>query len=286
MKSRSLNPYSIKTGNKDMNTDMRSVYVIAKREFLDAIRNRWFFFFAILFILLDSTVAYSGIVSGGDNTFLKPAVSLLNLALILVPLMALIMGANSFTGAKESWELLLIQPISRKEAVLGKYLGLGIAITATLLLGFISAGLILILNIGSKELSHFLLLVFLSILLSLIFLSIASLVSITLGEKAKSIGISFMLWFWFVIIYDFILVGLTLAYGELIIALLFLNPADLVRTTLLTSLGSAALVGPAGAVLHKTLGSVTGIIVSLIVLLAWLLLPLLVALFIFERKDI
>jgi len=95
-----------------------------------------------------------------------------------------------------------------------------------------------------------------------------------------------MLWFWFVIIYDFILVGLTLAYGELIIALLFLNPADLVRTTLLTSLGSAALVGPAGAVLHKTLGSVTGIIASLIVLLAWLLLPLLVALFIFERKDI
>jgi len=269
-----------------MHTDMRSVYVIAKREFLDAIRDRWFFFFAVLFILLDSTVAYSGIVSGGDNTFLKPAVSLLNLALILVPLMALIMGANSFTGAKESWELLLIQPISRKEAVLGKYLGLGIAITATLLLGFISAGLILILNIGSKELSHFLLLVFLSILLSLIFLSIASLVSITLGEKAKSIGISFMVWFWFVIIYDFILVGLTLSYGELIIALLFLNPADLVRTTLLTSLGSAALVGPAGAVLSKTLGSFTGMIISSIALLAWLLLPLLVALFIFERKDI
>ena len=127
-----------------MNTDMRSVYVIAEREFLDAIRNRWFFFFAILFILLDSIVAYSGILSGGDNTFLKPAVSLLNLAVILIPLIALIMGANSFTGAKESWELLLIQPISRKEAVLGKYLGLGTAIIITLLLGFISAGLILI----------------------------------------------------------------------------------------------------------------------------------------------
>src|SRR3972149_4006218 len=183
-----------------MNTEMRSVYVIAKREFLDAIRDRWFFFFAVLFILLDSTVAYSGIVSGGGNTFLKTSVSFL--------------------------------------------------------------------------------------MLSLIFLSIASLVSITLGEKAKSIGISFMVWFWFVIIYDFILVGLTLAYGELIIALLFLNPADLVRTTLLTSLGSAALVGPAGAVLSKTLGSFTGMIISSIALLAWLLIPLLVALFIFERKDI
>jgi Cu-processing system permease protein len=107
-----------------------------------------------------------------------------------------------------------------------------------------------------------------------------------LGEKAKSIGFSFMLWFWFVIIYDFILVGITLAFGEVIIALLFLNPADLVRTTFLTSLGSAALIGPAGAVLYKTFGSLIGMILSLIVLLCWILLPLILALFIFERKDI
>jgi ABC-type transport system involved in multi-copper enzyme maturation permease subunit len=89
-----------------------------------------------------------------------------------------------------------------------------------------------------------------------------------------------------VIIYDFLLVGLTLAIGEIVIALLFLNPADIVRTTLLTSLGSAALVGPAGAVLNKTLGSFTGLIISLMALIAWLLLPLLAAIFIFERKDI
>ena len=269
-----------------MDTDIRIVYVIAKREFLDAIRNRWFFFFALLFILLDSTVSYSGIIGGGGNTFLKPAVSLLNLVLILVPLMALIMGANSFTGARESWELLLIQPISRKEAVLGKYLGLGTAVTATLLLGFISAGFILGLNIGYEESSHFLFLVLLSVLLSLIFLSIASLVSIALGEKARSIGISFMLWFWFVIIYDFILVGLTLAFGGIIIALLFLNPADLVRTTFIMSLGSAALVGPAGAVLGRTFGSPMGMVISLVVLLAWLFIPLFMAILIFERKYI
>jgi Cu-processing system permease protein len=265
---------------------MKSIWVIAKREFLDAIRNRWFFFFAILFILLDSTIAYSGITGGRDNTFFRPALSLLNLVLILVPFMALIMGANSFTGARESWELLLIQPISRKEAILGKYLGLGAAITATLLLGFICAGIILILNLGFDEISHFLFLIFLSVLLSLTFLSIASLCSIILGEKAKSIGISFVLWLWFVIIYDFILIGLTLSLGEVIVALLFLNPADLVRTTFITSLGSAALVGPAGAMLNKTFGSLTGMVLSLTTLLAWLVIPLYVAIYLFERKDI
>ncbi|MBI2487476.1 MAG: ABC transporter permease subunit [Deltaproteobacteria bacterium] len=265
---------------------MKSVLIIAKREFLDAVRNRWFFFFALVFMILDSTVAYSGITGVRENTFFKPALSLLNLVLILVPLMALIMGANSFTGARESWELLLIQPISRKEAILGKYLGLGAAITATILLGFICAGIILILNFGLDEISHFLFLVILSVLLSLTFLSIASLSSIILGEKAKSIGISFMLWLWFVVIYDFILVGLTLSLGEVIVALLFLNPADLVRTTFITSLGSAALVGPAGAVLNKTFGSLTGMILSLTTLLAWLVIPLYVAIYIFERKDI
>ncbi len=265
---------------------MKAIYIIAKREFLDAIRNRWFFFFAILFIILDSTASYSGITNIGDRTFLKPAVSLLNLSLILVPLTALIMGANSFTGARESWELLLIQPISRKEAMLGKYIGLGAAITATILLGFCSAGVILILNIGYEEISRFLLLIALSVLLALVFLSIATFVSIILGEKAKSIGISFVLWFWFVIIYDFILVAITLSFGEIIIALLFLNPADLVRTILVTSLGSAALIGPAGAVLNNTFGSFTGLMLSFFVLLVWLFLPLILALFIFERKDI
>jgi Cu-processing system permease protein len=105
--------------------------------------------------ILVSTVSYSGIVSGGANTFLKPAVSLLNLVLILVPLMALIMVANSFTAAKESCELLLIQPISRKEAMPGKYIGIETVITATILLAFGVAGVILILNIGYSEISHF-----------------------------------------------------------------------------------------------------------------------------------
>ena len=265
---------------------MKSIYVIAKREFLDAVRNRWFFFFAILFIILDSTVSYSGITNVGDRTFLRAAISLLNLSLILVPLMALIMGANSFTGARESWELLLIQPISRREAMLGKYIGLAVAITATLLLGFCAAGVILVMNIGYEEISHFLLLIALSVLLAFVFLSIATLVSIILGEKAKSIGISFVLWFWFVIIYDFILVAITLSFGQIVIALLFLNPADLVRTTLITTLGSAALIGPAGAVLNNTFGSSTGLILSVTVLLVWLILPLILALFIFERRDI
>lgn len=269
-----------------MNTDIRPVYLIAKREFLDAIRNRWFFFFALLFILLDSTVSYSGITSGGDNTYLKPVVSLLNLVLILVPLMALVMGANSFTGARESWELLLIQPISRKEAILGKYLGLGGVLITTIVLGFLSAGLILIFRSGYGGISHFLFLVLLSVMLSLIFLSIASLTSIVLGEKAKSIGISFMLWFWFVIIYDFILIGLTLTFEEVIIFFLFLNPADLVRTVFVASLGTAALVGPPGAILHKTFGNLTGIAISLAVLLIWLFIPLLLTVHIFERKDI
>jgi Cu-processing system permease protein len=269
-----------------MHIEFKPTWVIAKREFLDAVRNRWFFFFALLFILLDSTIAYSGIIGGKDDSFFKPALSLLNLVLILVPLISLIMGANSFTGAKESWELLLIQPISRKEAVLGKYLGLGAAITATILLGFICAGIILSLNAGLDQIRHFILLIVLSVLLSFTFLSIASLSSIILGEKAKSIGISFMLWFWFVIIYDFILVGLTLSLGEVIIALLFLNPADLVRTTFVASLGSAALIGPAGAVLNKTFGTTPGLILSLIALFAWLLIPLLLAIYIFERKDI
>ena len=182
--------------------------------------------------------------------------------------------------------MLLIQPISRKEAILGKYIGLGTVITATILLGFGFAGVILILNIGYGEISHFLFLILLSVLLSLVFLSIASLTSIILGEKARSIGISFILWFWFVIIYDFILVGLTLVLGRVIVALLFLTPADLVRTVLITSIGNAALVGPAGAVLNKTFGTPAGIILSLFALLIWLLIPLIVAIYIFERKDI
>ena len=68
-------------------------------------------------------------------------VSLLNVVLLLVPLIALILGSASLYGAREFTELLLVQPIPHRALNIGLYFGLTVplmgATLGALLLPFI-----------------------------------------------------------------------------------------------------------------------------------------------------
>ena len=68
--------------------------------------------------------------------------------LLIVPLMALTIGAQSLAGEQERSTLtyLLAQPVTRLEVFLGKYLGLLLSLLASLALGFGIAGLVMALN--------------------------------------------------------------------------------------------------------------------------------------------
>ena len=170
-----------------MNTS--TVWTLAEKELRDALHNRWFVLYTVAFIGLSLAFSYLSLAGAGIVGFAgfgRTAASLINLVLLIVPLMALTVGAQSLAGEQERSTLayLLAQPINRVEVFIGKYLGLSLSLLASLALGFGISGLVMALNGGgASDPAAYIRLVWQTFLLSLTMLSIGFLVS-ALSKRA------------------------------------------------------------------------------------------------------
>ena len=135
--------------------------------------------------VFDLALASSGMV--GFAGFGRTAASLINLVLLIIPLMALTIGAQSLSGEMERGTMgyLLAQPVGRFEVFLGKYLGLALSLLASLAMGFGISGLVMALSgSGAADPSAYVTLVLLAFLLSLAMLSVGFLISADLqGQR-------------------------------------------------------------------------------------------------------
>ena len=127
------------------------IWTLAQKELTRCLRNRWFLLYTLAFIALSLAFSYLALAGAGMVGFAgfgRTAASLINLVLLIVPLMALTIGAQSLAGEQEKSTLayLLAQPINRVEVFLGKYLGLALSLLASLTLGFGISGLVMALN--------------------------------------------------------------------------------------------------------------------------------------------
>ncbi|MDQ7054751.1 MAG: ABC transporter permease [candidate division KSB1 bacterium] len=133
--------------------DINNVLLITWKEILNARRNRWFILYTIVFALLSLALSWLGLAGVGNYNlagFGKTTASLINLILLIVPLMGLTLGAISLAGEREKGTLLylLAQPVSPFEVLLGKFLGIGAALLAALLIGFGLSGYLIALRGG------------------------------------------------------------------------------------------------------------------------------------------
>jgi Cu-processing system permease protein len=202
------------------------------------------------------------------------------------------MGTLSFTGDKGAAELLFAQPVSRGEVLVGKVLGIFCSIALSMLAGFTVAGAIVAGTHGTEGLTRYGAFVLLSMMLSLVFLSISALVSIASKRKGKAFGISLFLWFFFVIFYDLLALGVTLmlkgAPANLFLFVsLFGNPVDMVRIASLIVLDNVTIFGAAGAALLRFLGGGPMSVLLLVGGLAlWITVPLVVSHRLIIRQDL
>ena len=84
-------------------------------------------------------VASAGyILSGGHGVqdFSRTAVSLVQLVLLLVPLASLVFGGLALTPDRGAAELLYSQPVPRGAILIGRMLGVWLALAAAELIGF------------------------------------------------------------------------------------------------------------------------------------------------------
>lgn len=260
------------------------IAIIAAKEFRDRIRSRWVLAAAVIFTLFALVIAYFGSAQAGAVGFRGmdlTIASLVSLVIYLVPLISLILGYDALVGERErgSLDLLLTMPITRLELLLGKYLGLGTALAFSTIAGFGLVGIILSYGIGISALLHYAGFMITTLLMGLAFLSLALLLSAYCTTRMAASGAAIALWFFFVLVYDLILIGTLVVAGggyisRLFPLLLLLNPADIFRIINVYNLEEVRSLYGLATVLPQTLASYWILCLALIF---WIAVPLAIA---------
>ena len=273
--------------------DINNVITITLKELQDARRNRWYLIYVLVFTGLSLALAWLGMTGLGDYGlagFGRTAASIINIVLLVVPLMGLTLGAISLAGERERSTLLylLAQPVTQLEVLLGKYLGLAIALFSALVLGFGVSGILITIQGGSAEINLYLLMVLLAFMLALVSLSIGFLISSMVRKGSTAISIALFIWLLLLIFGDLGLMGtsmvLQLGVGQLF-TLTLLNPMQIFKIAAILNIrGSLEVLGPAGIYALRTFGSqlLPGLIA---VLAAWTLIPMSLAYISFRRSG-
>ncbi|SIT74881.1 ABC transporter permease subunit [Pontibacter indicus] len=215
----------------------------------------------------------------------KGLLSLLNLVLLTVPLISIVFATTHFYNSYEFMELLVSQPIRRSRIFLSEYWGVALSLSAAFLLG---VGVpVLLFAPGATGLY----LVLTGLFVTFIFVALAFLASVITRDKAKGIGIALLLWFYFALIYDGIVLLILYSFGDYpleyaTLALTALNPVDLGRVMVLLNLDVSAMMGYTGALYKSIFGSAWGVGIAFLVLLLWVLVPLLTSRRAFTRRDL
>ena len=269
------------------------VGVVAREEFRQALESRWLFGFTALLAALVLGLSFFGMAQSrevGFQGFARVTLSLMNLVLFIVPLTGLMLGVTSVTGGSGALPLLLAQPVSRREVLAGKLVGLGAALTVAQLVGFGGGGVVVALSAGADQVRGFAVLTGLSIALGWLMVSTSLMIAVLRPDRLKAMSTALFLWLLLVVAYDLVVLGATTLLGGLplqrvLVPALLLNPVDIARVLTTLAVGSGALFGPTSAVLMKLSGTTAGIGLGLLVLIVETIVPAAIAMWVFQRRD-
>jgi len=274
---------------------MRSILAIAEKELKDGLRNRWLIAITLVFAVIASGLAWFGSASVGSIGFSSIAntvTSLSSLNVFLLPLIALLLAYPAIVGEDEDGTLLLLltYPLTKGELLFGKLIGQTSILSIATIIGFGSAGLSILFfaeNIETSKLfSAFGLFILSAILLGMIFICLAYVISSWVSEKSKAAGISLIIWFFFVLVYDMGLLGLLVAtegkiHADIFPYLLLLNPTDIFRLVNLVSFetNGAGLLSIASDQSFTLFGLISS-------MLLWVVLPFSIAYYRLTKRAV
>lgn len=252
---------------------------IIKYVITDILRNKIVLAYTLFLLAISLSV-----LSLEDNST-KGLLSLLNIVLIIVPLVSIVFATIYLYNSAEFIELLISQPLKRKTLWLSLFIGLATSLTIAFLIGvglpilifqFTAIGFIM-LSIG--------------VLLTIIFTAIAMLATVKTRDKAKGIGIAILLWLYFSLLFDGLVLFLLFQFSDYpiektMVAISTLNPIDLGRILILLKMDVSALMGYTGAIFKNFFGTQLGLIVSYFILMCWIFIPLIISIRKFNKKDL
>jgi Cu-processing system permease protein len=259
------------------------LWLCARYELLLAVRSRWLQVFAAVFAAVSLAIAGSGfILSGGHGVqdFSRIAVSLVQVVLLLVPLVALVFGGLAMTPDRGAAELIYSQPVARGAILIGRMLGVWLALGAAELIGFGVAALVVQSQAGIDGIVRYGALVAMSITVTGIFLGLAALIAArSPGRRTRVLAAALVVWFVTVLLFDVAALGVASVLrsgsaSRLLITATLINPVDAARTGALLAIDGTAAFGAASLALLRYTGGVAGAVTLILLsLVVWLCAP-------------
>ncbi|MEG8947919.1 ABC transporter permease subunit [Rosettibacter firmus] len=262
---------------------MHTLLKIIKYQLQDISRNKWLLIYTIFFFVFSYSIFLYG------ENFTKVIISMMNLILLIIPLVSIIFGTIYLYNNKEYIIFMLSQPIRREILFLGLYIGIVLPLIISFLLG---AGIPLIFFINKFEIDFLLLSLFftIGILQTLIFSSLSFLISTFKDNRLLGLSLSLFIWLFLTVIYDGLILFILNHFQDyplekISLLISFLNPIDLARIIIMLKLDIAALMGYTGALFQKFFSNSLGLIFALMMMLIWSIIPFVIGIKKFIKKD-
>lgn len=252
---------------------------LLKYVIVDIIQNKIVLIYTVLLLIISLSVFNL------ENNAAKGMLSLLNIILLIVPLICVIFSTIYIYNSSEFIELLVSQPLKRRTIWISIFSGLSSSLSLAF---FIGAGIPILLY--HADATGFMMIA-MGLFLTIVFVSIAMLAAGLTRDKAKGIGLSILLWLFFSLIFDALVLFFLFQFQDyplenIMVIFSFLNPIDLSRIQILLQMDISALMGYTGAIFREFFGNTTGILLSFSGLFIWIIFPLMVSLKKFKRKDL
>ena len=246
---------------------------------VDILKNR----IVLAYTLLLGILAWS--VFSLEDESNKGVLTLLNIVLLTTPLVSIIFTTIYLYNSAEFIELLLSQPIRRNKIWTGLFLGLFFSLALAFLIG---AGIPILLFV---EGSTALILVVMGILITAVFVALGFLCAILARDKAKGIGVAILLWLFFSLLFDGLVLFLLFQLADYpvekaMVGVAALNPIDLARIFIILQLDVSAMLGYTGAIFKAFFGTGMGTAIGFGLLCLWVVIPYWISRGLFIRKDL
>lgn len=277
-------------------TALSPTFTVAAQEVRIGLRNRWVLATTLVLAALALSLALLGSAPTGTvkaDPLAVVVVSLASLTIFLVPLIALLLSFDAIVGEHERGTLMLLlsYPVARWQVVVGKVLGQVTILGFATVLGYGAAAAVLRMQgaISPQAWQAFGGMVLTSAMLGASFVAMGCLASALVRERATAAGLAVGVWLFFVLLYDTALLGLLVADqgrtvgATALDALLLLNPADVYR---LFNMSASEVVSVYSGMAGPGDPGALPAPVFLVVLLAWILAPLALAVLAFRRRPL
>lgn len=252
---------------------------IIKYVIIDILKNKTLLVYTILLGLLTWSV-----FSMEDNTT-KGLLTLLSVILITVPLVSIVFSTIYIYNSAEFIELLMSQPIRRNKIYLSLFTGLAFAMVLAFLLG---AGIpLLIFSFDYTGIT----MILAGCAITMVFVSLAFLISVFTRDKSKGIGVAIILWLYFSLLFDGLVLFILFQFSEYpiekaMIAISAFSPVDLVRIIILLQLDVSVMMGYTGAIFKDFFGTKSGMLITIVLIALWIIIPFWVSIVKFKKKDL